>query len=53
MQFHEFSGLISRVPDPVILIEGRRTITPAAGASARRVSGLLAECLPHLKVFWQ
>jgi hypothetical protein len=49
MQFHEFSGLISRLPDPVILIEGRRTITPAAGAAARRVSARLAECFPHLK----
>ena len=49
MKFHEFSGLISRLPDPVILIEGRRTITPEAGASARRVSACLAKCFPHLK----
>jgi hypothetical protein len=49
MKFHEFSGLISGLAEPVILIEGRRTITPEAGASARRVSARLAERFPHLK----
>ncbi|MCX6865505.1 MAG: hypothetical protein NTV46_04675 [Verrucomicrobia bacterium] len=49
MKFHEFSELISRLSDPVILIEGRRTIPPEAVAVARQVSARMAECFPRLK----
>jgi hypothetical protein len=49
MKFAEFSELIANTPDPVILIEGRRTITPEAIESASKVSAWLATRFPHLK----
>lgn len=49
MTYKEFSDLISEAPNPVILIEGRRTISPEVAESAREVAALLAVRFPHLK----
>jgi hypothetical protein len=49
MNLKEFYDLISNAADPVILIEGRRAISPEAAESARRVAALLAGRFPHLK----
>jgi len=49
MTFKEFSDLISDATNPVVLIEGRRTISPEIAASARKVAAFLAEQFPQLK----
>ncbi len=49
MNFQEFSDLISDASDPVILIEGRRTISPETAESARQLAAFLARRFPHLK----
>lgn len=49
MNLKEFSDLISNAADPVILIEGRRAISPEAAESARRVAAFLAGRFSHLK----
>ena len=49
MTFKEFSTLISDSSDPVILIEGRRAISPEVAESARKVAAFLAGVFPLLK----
>ncbi len=49
MTFKEFSNLITDSSDPVILIEGRRAISPEVAESARNVAVFLAGRFPHLK----
>lgn len=49
MTFKEFSALISDSSDPVILIEGRRAISPEVAESARKVAAFLAGVFPLLK----
>ncbi|MGD9417372.1 MAG: hypothetical protein Q7R22_000405 [Verrucomicrobiota bacterium JB025] len=49
MTFAEFTALITSVPDPVILIEGRRTITPEHAESASLLAAMLAHRFPILK----
>ena len=49
MTFKEFSTLISNSSDPVILIEGRRAISPEVAESARKVAAFLAGVFPLLK----
>jgi hypothetical protein len=49
MTFKDFSDLISDATYPVILIEGRRTISPEVAESARKVAAFLAGRFPHLK----
>jgi hypothetical protein len=49
MTFADFTALISRAADPVILIEGRRSIPETGARAARRLSGLLAERFPRLR----
>ena len=49
MTFNEFTALISASSDPVILIEGRRTISPELAADAHRLAAFLARSFPLLK----
>lgn len=49
MTFVEFSDLIKSTSNPVIIIEGRRVISPELAKSARRVAALLANRFVHLK----
>jgi hypothetical protein len=49
MNFNEFTDLVSAAADPVILIEGRRAISPEMAESARKVAAFLAVRFPHLK----
>ena len=49
MTLIEFSNIISNATDPVILIEGRRSISSQAADSARQVSSFLAGRFPRLK----
>lgn len=49
MTFKEFSDLISDATNPVILIEGRRTISPEIAESAGKVAAFLAGRFPDLK----
>ena len=49
MTFDDFTALISRSSDPVILIEGRRSIPETSARDARRLSTLLAERFPNLR----
>lgn len=49
MTFNEFTDLITASPDPVILIEGRRKISPELAAAAHRVAAFLAGSFPFLK----
>jgi len=49
MTFKDFSDLISVATNPVILIEGRRTISPEVAESARKVAAFIAGRFPRLK----
>ncbi len=49
MTFKDFTDLISDAADPVILIEGRRTISPEVAESASKVAAFLAGRFPNLK----
>jgi hypothetical protein len=49
MQFHDFADLVSNATDPVILIEGRRSIPEADARNARRLSIMLATRFPQLR----
>jgi hypothetical protein len=49
MTFSHFTALISSSTDPVILIEGRRSIPESSADSARRVATLLARRFPCLR----
>jgi hypothetical protein len=48
MKFHDFAKLISDEQSPTILVEGRRTISADAAATAGRLAGHLAERFPNL-----
>lgn len=48
MTFADFTALISSSADPVILVEGRRSIPEASAHAARRLSAQLATRFPHL-----
>ncbi len=48
MTFDDFTTLIARFSDPVILIEGRRSIPEISAREASRLSSLLATRFPHL-----
>ena len=49
MTFAAFTALISSSADPVILVEGRRSIPEASAHAARRFSAQLATRFPHLR----
>jgi len=49
MNFNDFAALVSKTTDPVILIEGRRSIPESAAESARQVAKLLARRFPRLR----
>jgi hypothetical protein len=49
MTLIEFSNIINNAKDPVILIEGRRSISSQAAASARMAASFLAGRFPQLK----
>jgi hypothetical protein len=49
MTLNDFITLISAVSDPVILIEGRRSISEDAADEAKRLAFLLAQRFPHLR----
>jgi hypothetical protein len=49
MTFNDFTSLISSSTDPVILIEGRRSIPEDAADEARRLAFFLAQRFPHLR----
>jgi hypothetical protein len=49
MHFDDFTALISNAADPVILVEGRRSIPETSAQSARRVASLLARRFPRLR----
>jgi hypothetical protein len=49
MNFENFAALVSNATDPVILVEGRRTIPEASARSARRVASQLARRFSHLR----
>lgn len=49
MTLSDFTALISSVSDPVILIEGRRSITEDAADEAKRLALLLAQRFPRLR----
>ncbi len=40
MTLNDFTALVSSTTDPVILIEGRRSISESSAASARQVAAL-------------
>lgn len=48
MNFKTFSNLVTASPDPVILIEGRRSISPELANSARETAAFLATKFPKL-----
>jgi hypothetical protein len=48
MKFSDFSNIILGQVAPVILIEGRRSISPDLAKSAREVASFLAVRFPHL-----
>jgi hypothetical protein len=48
MTLNDFTTLISGASDPVILIEGRRSIPEDAADDARRLASLLAQRFPQL-----
>jgi hypothetical protein len=49
MHFDDFAALLSTASDPVILIEGRRSIPETSARSAQRVASLLARHFPQLR----
>lgn len=49
MEFSHFTSLIESTVDPVVLIEGRRSIPDEAKYSARSLSSSLARRFPHLR----
>ena len=49
MNFNDFTALVSSTTDPVILIEGRRSIPESSAESARQVAKLLARRFPDLR----
>jgi hypothetical protein len=49
MTFAEFTALVQATPDGVVLLEGRREISPDAADQARRVARLLATRFPRLR----
>jgi hypothetical protein len=49
MNFEDFTTLISNATEPVILVEGRRSIPGKSAWSARRVTALLARRFPSLR----
>ena len=49
MNLLTFSQLISRAADPVILIEGRRTIPETSALAASQLSAMLATRFPRLR----
>jgi len=49
MHFDDFAALLSTASDPVILIEGRRSIPETCARSAQRVASLLARHFPQLR----
>jgi hypothetical protein len=49
MNFNDFTALVSGAADPVILIEGRRSIPECSAESARQVAALLARRFPGLR----
>jgi len=48
MTFADFTALISNTADPVILLEGRRSIPEASADSAQRLASKLASRFGHL-----
>jgi hypothetical protein len=48
MNYETFFALIQQTAAPVVLIEGRRAISPELADSARRLSAFLANRFPHL-----
>ena len=49
MTFSHFTTLISNATDPVILIEGRRSIPESSAEHARQVATMLAQRFPGLR----
>jgi hypothetical protein len=49
MHFDDFAALVLNTSDPLILVEGRRSIPEPAARSARRVAALLARRFPSLR----
>jgi hypothetical protein len=49
MHIDDFAALLSNATDPVILVEGRRSIPEISARSARRVAYLLARRFPRLR----
>ena len=49
MNFEDFTALVSNATDPVILVEGRRSIPEPSARSARRIASLLAGRFPRLR----
>ena len=49
MTFDDFTALIVRFSDPVILIEGRRSIPETSAHAAQHLSSLLASRFSHLR----
>ncbi len=49
MNFNDFTALVSNATDPVILIEGRRSIPESSAESARQVAIVLARHFPRLR----
>jgi hypothetical protein len=49
MTFSDFNALVSNTTDPVILIEGRRSIPESSAGRARHVATLLARRFPGLR----
>ena len=49
MNFEDFAALVSNATDPVILVEGRRSIPETSARSARRIASLLAGRFPRLR----
>lgn len=49
MNFDTFSDLIAGASDPVVIIEGRRSIAPELAESARELAAFLANRFPHLR----
>jgi hypothetical protein len=49
MHFDDFAALVLNTSDPLILVEGRRSIPETSARSARRVAALLARRFPSLR----
>lgn len=49
MRFDEFSTLVLNATDPVILVEGRRSIPEGSARCARRLTAFLARQFPRLR----